>query len=327
MELGLLMGEERTAPEEIQLAARAEEAGVRRIWFGEHVLIKDSLVMTALALSATRRAVVGPCAVNPWTRNAAVLMASISTLYSVYPGRLELSIAPGEEVLVNYGVSMKGSLRAMEETITALRRLMRLEVVDMDGEHVKMKRALVTGFRDEIRVPVYLAAMGLRMLRLAGAVADGAVINFLAPESYIREAIDSIREGLASSRRSEFRIFQLIAASSEEDRDGLRRARRFLAKFYRLSPDFYRKYMGDEWVIDEVIRRVELPFSEEQLDRAAEVIPEEHVRRLMAFGSPEEVLTQVEHQTEKWGSIPVLYVLDRDPVSLLKHVAEGLSRG
>ena len=51
------------------------------------------------------------------------------------------------------------------------------------------------------RVPIYVAAIGPRALRLAGAVADGVVLNAYAPAAYVRRAVAEVRDAAREAGR------------------------------------------------------------------------------------------------------------------------------
>ena len=82
------------------------------------------------------------------------------------------------------------ALSMMRDYLSVLRPLLAGERVDYDGPV-----ATLTGGRLAIapppRTPVYLGALGPRMLRLAGELADGAALNWCTPEqvSWSRERI------------------------------------------------------------------------------------------------------------------------------------------
>ena len=50
-------------------------------------------------------------------------------------------------------------------------------------------------------MPIYLAALGPKALRLAGAVADGVVLNAYVPTAYVRYAVEVIRDAAREAGR------------------------------------------------------------------------------------------------------------------------------
>ena len=140
------------------------------------------------------------------------LAAQAATLAQLSSGRFVLGVGTG-----GYGPSFWESvglpnrpIAVMREYVTAVRGL-------LDGEQVTagevMARAGMNpgapgwpqktslGVKDLPPAPVYLAALGPQMLRLAGEVADGALLNWATPE---RIAISRARidEGAARSGRA-----------------------------------------------------------------------------------------------------------------------------
>src|SRR5438309_795099 len=53
----------------------------------------------------------------------------------------------------------------------------------------------------QTRVPIFFAAMGPQMLRLAGAVADGVLLNVGASVEYVQWAVGQIHAGAEAAGR------------------------------------------------------------------------------------------------------------------------------
>ena len=77
-----------------------------------------------------------------------------------------------------YGLPVRRPLPLMRDHLLVLRRLLAGEQVDYEGDADPARVQL--GFRPP-RVPVYLGALGPRMLRLAGEASDGAGLNWCTP--------------------------------------------------------------------------------------------------------------------------------------------------
>src|ERR1017187_3522307 len=138
-------------------------------------------------------------AARMWTPLAlAVQAASLAQLSS---GRFVLGLGTG-----GYGPLFWGSVRlpnrpiaVMRDYTTVVRRLLAGETVTSDGPAARL-RSVSLGVHDLPPAPVYLAALGPQMLRLAGEVAEGALLNWATPER-IAASRSQIAAGAARAGR------------------------------------------------------------------------------------------------------------------------------
>ena len=63
-----------------------------------------------------------------------------------------------------------------------------------------MSRASLGDAVPQGQAPIYIAALGPRMLRLAGEIADGVLLSW-TPASYLEQAIKLVRDGAAEAGR------------------------------------------------------------------------------------------------------------------------------
>jgi alkanesulfonate monooxygenase SsuD/methylene tetrahydromethanopterin reductase-like flavin-dependent oxidoreductase (luciferase family) len=110
----------------------------------------------------------------------------------------------------------------MRDYLVTLRRLMEGETVTHEGKAVRLHGAQI-GVKGPA-VPLYLGALGPQMLRLAGEAADGAALNWCAPEQ-VAWSRERVTEGATRAGRdpSSVRIAEYIRICVDEDRDAARR--------------------------------------------------------------------------------------------------------
>src|ERR1039457_1608296 len=139
-------------------------------------------------------------AARMWTPLALAVQAA--TVAQLSAGRFVLGLGTG-----GYGPSFWASvglpdrpIAVMREYTTAVRRLLAGETVTSDGPAFAL-RSVSLGVRDLPPAPVYLAALGPQMLRLAGEVADGALLNWATPER-IAGSRTFLAQGAARAGRS-----------------------------------------------------------------------------------------------------------------------------
>ena len=212
-----------TLAEHIDLAREAEDLGYRDAWSFE----ADGVdAFAPLAVAAQTNALrLGTAIVNVYTRGPATLAMSAAGLAEIAPGRFVLGIGSGSDVIVeswNGGVFRK-PLTRVRETTQFLRRALAGERVVFRGETFA-----VDGFRlsrpPTAPLPIYIAALRSGMLALAGEVADGVILNWLAPEDVPR-CVAIVREAAAKAGRdpAAFEITCRVFVHLDEDDTTTRR--------------------------------------------------------------------------------------------------------
>lgn len=198
----------------VKVVRTAEEGGFRSVWlYDAPRRWMDPYPLLGVIAAATRTLHFGVCVTNPVTRTLSTTAMAFATLQSVSGGRAELGIGRGDE-----GVHLPGCRPAtLEELRDSIERL-RDEMQKVDPS-----------WRCEEPVPVWVAASGPRALRLAGAVADGVIMQF-ADVELLSWAKQFVSEGARNSGREPKRVRLMACAAEAVDlspTDALERTRWF----------------------------------------------------------------------------------------------------
>jgi len=153
------------AADEIAAAQRFEELGYPAIWMPESLGSKDVLVHSGLLLANTTRSVLAPGIANIHARDPMAMANGARTLGEAYPGRFVLGI----------GVSHAPSVALRGGDYANPMEQMRTYLDAMEAAQYAAPTA-------EQPVPLVLAALGPKMLELAGQRADGAHPYFVPVE-------------------------------------------------------------------------------------------------------------------------------------------------
>ena len=135
------------------------------------------------------------------------------------------------------GLGRLSALALMRDYLTVIRGLLTGDLVSYEGETVTL-RDMRLGISPPPRTPVYLGALGPRMLELSGELADGASLNWCTPEqvAWSRDRIDA---GAARAGRSpsEIRMAEYIRICVDDDVDAARMALAKAALGYALGAE------------------------------------------------------------------------------------------
>ena len=180
------------APAELVPFARlVERLGFAEVWFGEDYFWVAGISAATAALSATERIPVGIGIVSAMVRHPALLAMEIATINAIHPGRLKPAIGLGNPGwLKQMGRVPRSQLGALRETVTAVAALMQGETLTRQGEEWSF---VDVRLQYPSRVPLYMGAVGPRMHRLAGEIADATVAGVLSSPPYLR----AVRELIA----------------------------------------------------------------------------------------------------------------------------------
>ena len=190
------------AGDELRNYARvAEEAGFDSLWVTERYFHEETFSLLGFLAAATTRIRLGLGVTNPYTRNPALLGMSAATLDRISGGRFLLGLGRSDKWMIEgrMGMPYERPLDHMKKSVTELRQLLAGERVSGAGVYWDLKGVRLAVKPAQESLPIYLAAIGPKALRLAGAVADGVLLNAYVPTDYVRYAV---REIAAAAREA-----------------------------------------------------------------------------------------------------------------------------
>ncbi len=186
----------------------AEEVGVEYIWVTDHYNNRNVYATLAAIAYNTSKVKIGTGVTNPYVVNPCWTAAAIATIHEISGGRAILGIGAGDKItLESIGIKWEKPLTAVKEAVEIMKKLLAGETVKYDGKWFKVAGARLN-FKVEGKIPIYLGAQAPKMLRLAGSIGDGVLINASHPVDF-KEAMVHIKEGLA--KRGEEVPFDVVA--------------------------------------------------------------------------------------------------------------------
>jgi 5,10-methylenetetrahydromethanopterin reductase len=158
----------------VQDVRELEAAGFASAWFSNASQV-DQLTALAVVGHQVPRIELGTAVVPTYPRHPMALAQQALTAQAAVGGRLTLGIGPSHQVSMEgaYGYSFDKPLRHVREYLDVLQPLLRGEPVDYRGATVTARgQQAVLGASE---VPILVAALGPRMLELAGRRTQGTV--------------------------------------------------------------------------------------------------------------------------------------------------------
>ena len=274
-------------------AAELERRGVDEMWLIDSQLaMKDVFVGLALAATTTERMRLGTGVSNLVTRHPTVTANAIAAIAELSGGRALLGVGAGDSSV--YGLGARPSRVAeVEEGLGFFRAV-------LDGEAGGWQRREYRLAQDVPATPVYLAVSQPRMCRLAGRMADGAIVMGPAQPDVLARQLGWIEEGIAEAgrERSDVRVCFIATLSAREDPGAaLADVRSWASAQARLQADVKELPSSLERFREEIARaKADYDYGEHLSTRARHqgTVSDELTRTLAIAGTPAECIARVE---------------------------------
>jgi probable F420-dependent oxidoreductase len=288
-------------PDQRRIVESLPDLGYTDLWSAESNGM-DAFTPLALASAWAPSLRLGTAIVPVYTRGPGTLAMSAATMALAAPGRFVLGVGSSSDVIVERwnGIPFDQPYQRVRDTVRFLRSALGGEKVTEDYETFAVKGFRLTAVPPE-PPPVLVAALRSGMLRLAGREADGAIVNWLAPED-VPTVTPFVHEG-GAGKEVAARIFVAPTADDETARG----VARFAVAAYLTVP-VYRKF--HEWLgRTELMQPMQDAWAAGERSKALEEIPDELVDALVVHGAPEACRERIQAYVEAGVTTPVLALL------------------
>jgi 5,10-methylenetetrahydromethanopterin reductase len=293
MRFSLRLNNDLTLPEYVALAQAAEEVGFDQFWVSDDLFLRSAFVILPVVAQATRRIQIGSGIFNPYTVHPAELAMFASTMDELSGNRFNLGLAAGAgEFLKWIGIDQGAPLAMLGETIAALRRLQAGERVALEGRFLRWSGEAYLRTPALRQTPIYVGAMGPKMLALAGELADGVLPLLFPPEHYF--GVRPIVEQGMAKRDPAHPLLDFAACiwvSLDEDREAARRVLAAKIAYYghALGPLILER-LG---LVQADFAPIEQAMMVERDEDKAIALVEERMLRIGVVGGPAEVIERL----------------------------------
>jgi len=212
----------------VQAAVQAEAHGLDVAWV-PHVRNVDSLIAIALAGQSTRRIEFLTGVIPVYSRQPYLMAQQALSAQQATGGRLSLGlgVAHPETTPATWGQAFVKPVQYLREYLLALVPLLRDHEVKYRGELVAVEASLALEPTPE--PPVLIAALGPRMLALAGEMTEGTVLWMAGPKAIETHVAPRINAAATEAGRARPRIVAALPICVTDDP---RQARSAAAKMF-----------------------------------------------------------------------------------------------
>src|SRR4051812_20715891 len=289
----------------IERVRRAEELGYDCV-YATHIAERDSLALIEAYAARTERIHVGTGVTPIYSRTPVAMAQTAATIDELSGGRIRLGLGVSHKPTVEgwYGQKLEKPVTAMREYVGIVRAILRGE--DPPPSERWPTAFHFMGYEARADLPIYVAALSPRMLRLAGEIADG-VILWLCNHHYVRSVVvPEVTKGLERAGRSidDFDIVAAVPAAVTDDAETARaRLRQDLIPYFSLP--FYRAMIEREG-FGEDIAGFDAAMQKGDTESAAAAISDEFLQTLTAIGTQDEALAAVERYRDAGTTSPCI---------------------
>ncbi len=267
---------------------------------------QDGFTPLAMAAAWAPEVRLGIAIIPAYTRGPALLAMSVASLAEAAPGRFVMGIGTSSNVIVERwnGIPFEQPYARVRDTVKFLRKALAGEKIDEAYETFTVK-----GYRLQMaplaeQPPILVGALRQGMLKLAGRVGDGAILNWLSVDDV--ETVAPYVHAGGEGKEIVARLFVIPTA----DRAAARAiARRAIAAY--LTVPVYAAF--HEWLgRSELLAALWSHWKSGDRKAALEAIPDEVVDDLVIHGSPTECREHIERYRAAGVVTPVLAILHTD---------------
>lgn len=251
----------------IEQGRRAFAAGVRQFWLPQMVDV-DAITLSALIGTAVPGLGVGTSVVPINPRHPLLISAAAQTAQAAAHGNFSLGLGLGAPSVEQqaFGTIWPNTVQRLREHLTVLRSIFDDGAVDFQGQEISTSPQWPVRIAGGTPIPIYVAAMGPKALRVTGELADGTLPYLAGPRTISDFIVPTIGKAAADAGRPTPRIIAMVPVLITDDIEAGRAWAADQLGFYETIPS-YQKVIAREGVsgvadlaavgtADEVVRQL-----------------------------------------------------------------------
>lgn len=241
----------------------------------------------------TRRVRLGVAVVNPYLRHPAVIAGEFALLNEAARGRAYLGLGRGA-FLEALQIEQRAPLAMVREAIEVIQRLLRGEGEPFAGRYFKLTAQATLRWQPPYgEAPLLIGAWGPRMAALAGKVAQEVKVGGSCNPDFAPLMRRYIARGAREVGRDADEVgivFGAVSVVAEDRAAAEALARREVAMYLPVVLSLDPTLQVDE----AELRAVQAAIARNDAEGAAAALGRQTLRKLAFFGTPEDIIEQVE---------------------------------
>ena len=282
--------------------ATAEKLGFESIWLAEHYFFRDAMVCIGALATTFKNLTFGTGIISPYTRNIGLLAMSAATLSEVTNGRFILGLGTNSRFWKPLGISDPHPLKTMRESVIAMQDAFDHSMLS-GSSNATVEHSwpnLKLDFHFQHRIPIYIGAIGKKMLRLSTELADGVILSAGTSPEYASETSVLLNQ----PRDSPFEIASYIIALTDDKASTKKRAKERLVGL--LSLQGRESMLGSRMAKDERIPKIREVLTSSGVSKAAELVGDDILEAVSISGSNGKCRERIQEYVDAGITLPIL---------------------
>ena len=299
MRLGYSLGSVLSIEQVLNCADTLSKYNPDTVWIPETWGMENFAMLSSIA-QRLKKPKIGSSIINIYSRSPALIAMGAATVDTISGGRLILGLGTSSLPIVEdfHGYKFENPLLRMTEYIEIIRKIISGEKMDYYGKIFSLKDFSLLIKPARKNIPIYLAAVNEKMVKLCWEKADG-VIFYLRPLTELQNIIKKMQ-----TKRKIDVSCQVITCVSNDEEKAIERAKKTVA-FYVSVGKIYREFLAKNGFQKET----EIIFEEYQnsgLKSNYDLVPESMLEQLCVYGTPEQSLKKLMKFHDAGVNLPII---------------------
>jgi len=288
---------------------KAEELGFESVWMAEDYFYRNAILLLTASALATNRIKLATGIINPFTRDPTLIAMTFANLDEISQKRAIIGLGSSLRLGIYERHFRKLSyLTAMRECIEIIRRLLTGKKVAYKGSIFRIENIQLGVKPLRANIPIYVGAMGPKMLQLAGEVADGVLLTAGATREYVSFAVENIKIGANRAGRElkDVDVASFVIFSVSKDPKVAREITKREIAFLVTLPAMDHILRASELLDTEDVKAIRKLGQKGEIRKAAEHVSEDLMDSLVICGKPRECLEKLEEFRSAGLKLPII---------------------
>lgn len=315
----------------VEIAVAAETAGVESVWVPEGGG-RDALSLLAAFAGATSRVRLATGILPIFSRTPAVTAMSATGMAAISGDRFVLGLGTGHGPVVEntHGIPYSKPLFRMEETVAIVKGLIEGGSVSEAGQHFTVSGARLGRATVGVSTPVYVAALGPKMIALAGRLADGVLLNWTAAE-HIAGSVATLHQAAREAGRDPASVdaagYVRTAVITGDEEPAIRKSLQAQIAGYAGHP-YYRNFFVSTGFAREM-DEAERALGAGDPDAASAAISVDMQGQVAVVGTAEQCREEIERRRRLGLALPIVapFAVDDDVKGAYLRIISAIAVG
>ncbi|MFQ5762953.1 MAG: LLM class flavin-dependent oxidoreductase [Candidatus Bathyarchaeia archaeon] len=280
--------------ETVSYAALAEKRGFGSCWVTEDYFYRGAFSLASACAANTKKMRLGIGTVNPYTRHPALIAMEAAAFDEVSNGRFVLGIGASIRYWIEHQMGLKYSkqLASLRDCVEIVRKMFMSGKVEHSGEAFKLRNSSLLFKPLRSRIPIYIGAMGPKMLQLCGEIGDGVILSILTSVPYTKYALENLRIGAqrAGRKLTDFEVVAYLPLSVSKKSAEAKKAIKPILGVY-IAEIGVHPLTVEAGMKEEQIEPLKKAFPHG--DKLAKLVTDELVDTFAVAGTPDECIDRL----------------------------------